>query len=275
MGRNRRVMPFLQRRNSAWYFRFRLPHRLRSIGCRTELRVSLGTHELAIARERAERVLPDVYRLKHLARHMSALEPCHVQKALDLAFTRIVTELERTREPWLRHRAGALRGAGHAVSVQLNGGFQPRGRGRTLGHSTLWSLAGHRSERLRRGVVSARALLNQIDAPIDEHSPLFRQLALELLKLEAMRLEAQKARMGGDFRKEEEFIEYYHRRGYRAAMPVLAPAGPRLSEAWREYAREKCSALPKPQWSEKTAAFQEATFSGFLEMGVTQKRRWR
>jgi len=42
--------------------------------------------------------------------------------------------------------------------------------------------------------------------------------------------------------------------------------GPRLSEAWRDYAREKRSALPKPQWSEKTAEFQESTFAEFLEI---------
>ncbi len=106
MGRARRVMPFLQRRESTWYFRFRLPGSLKSLAGRSELRISLGTRELAVARQRTERVLPDVYVIKQLARHMSALEPSHVQKALDLAFTRIVNELERTRGPWMLERPG-------------------------------------------------------------------------------------------------------------------------------------------------------------------------
>src|SRR5579863_6785666 len=104
MARARRVMPFLQRRQATWYFRFKLPRRLRSFAGRSEIRVSLGTTELWVARQKAERVLPDIYSIKVLARHMSALEPAHLQKALDLAFSRIVGELERTKEPWMRSR---------------------------------------------------------------------------------------------------------------------------------------------------------------------------
>ena len=64
MHHSRRVMPFLQRRDATWYFRFKFPESLRSVSARSELRISLGTHELAVARERVERVLPDVYLLK-------------------------------------------------------------------------------------------------------------------------------------------------------------------------------------------------------------------
>src|SRR5215471_6234946 len=105
MGRSRRVMPFLHRRDCTWYFRFRIPGPLRSIALRSELRISLGTSELGVARQRAEGVLPDVYRLKQLARRMSVLEPSHVQRALDIAFSEIVEKLERTKEPWLRARS--------------------------------------------------------------------------------------------------------------------------------------------------------------------------
>lgn len=41
---------------------------------------------------------------------MSALEPAHIQKALNMAFSRIVSELERTREPWIRSQAIAPHG---------------------------------------------------------------------------------------------------------------------------------------------------------------------
>jgi hypothetical protein len=90
-------MPFLQRRDRTWYFRYRIPGPLRSLARRSELRISLGTHELVVARERVERVLPDVYRLKQLARHMTVLEASHVQRALDIAFSEIVEKLERSR----------------------------------------------------------------------------------------------------------------------------------------------------------------------------------
>jgi hypothetical protein len=93
MPRMRRVMPFLQRRQATWYLRFRLPVRLQELGGRSELRLSLGTRELPVARLRAERVIPNVYWLKQLARYMSALAlgPEHVRRALDLAFAQIAS----------------------------------------------------------------------------------------------------------------------------------------------------------------------------------------
>jgi hypothetical protein len=36
---------------------------------------------------------------------MGVLEPSHVQRALDIAFTEIVEKLERSKEPWLRGRS--------------------------------------------------------------------------------------------------------------------------------------------------------------------------
>jgi integrase len=267
MARRRRVMPFLQRRDRTWYFRFRLPGPLRSLAGRSELRISLGTRKLAVARKAAERVLPDVYCLKQLAREMSTLAPEHVQKALNMAFARIVAELERTGEPWMRARAAAPFGIAGTAAIDA--------QRRMFGADARDMLLELKLSTLRRyietndfspGAESARRHLQQIGAPCDEQSPLFRQLAIDLLKFEAMVLEIQKARAGGDFRKEEEFIEYYRGRGYQTEKMVLVPTGPKLSGAWREYAREKTSALPKAQWSEKTADFQEATFKEFLEI---------
>jgi hypothetical protein len=53
MPRARRVMPFLQRRKATWYFRFKLPGRLRPIAGHSEMRLSLGTTELWVARQQA------------------------------------------------------------------------------------------------------------------------------------------------------------------------------------------------------------------------------
>jgi hypothetical protein len=120
MPRTRRVMPFLQRRQATWYLRFRLPIRLQVLAGRTELRLSLDTRELSVARKRAEQVLPDVYCLKQLARHMSAVEPGHVQRAFDVALSRLVEDLRRTREPWLRGRHQSI----HALENR-SGKFLP------------------------------------------------------------------------------------------------------------------------------------------------------
>jgi hypothetical protein len=106
-----------------WYFRFKLPGRLRSLAGRSELRISLGTRELTVARQRAEGVLADVYLIKQLARHMSVLEPSQVQKALHIAFSEIVEKLEQGKEPWMRARAAAPFGLVSGSSVKLHGGF--------------------------------------------------------------------------------------------------------------------------------------------------------
>jgi len=121
MPRTRRVMPFLQRRQATWYLRFRLPVRLQELAGRSKLRLSLGTRELSVARQRAEQVLPDVYCLKQLARHMSPLGPVHVQRALDLALSRIVDEVRRTREPWMRGRAQSIHGLQNGLVKSLPG----------------------------------------------------------------------------------------------------------------------------------------------------------
>jgi hypothetical protein len=277
MPRTRRVMPFLQRRQATWYLRFRLPVRLQGLAGRSELRLSLGTRELSVARQRAEQVLPDVYCLKQLARHMSALEPMHVRGALDLALSRIVDELRRTREPWMRGRAQSIHALENGLGKLLPGdGVSKLITPGSLQELQLTTLRGaiERGDH-RRGAERARELLQEIGAPVEEESPHFRQLAIEVLKLDAMYLEAQKARASGDFRTEEELIAYYMRSTPRrepravlvtGAPAVVAPSGARLSEAWQEYAREKMAAMPRPQWGAKTAAFQDSTFREFLEI---------
>jgi hypothetical protein len=96
------MTPYLHRRSTIWYFRFKLPGRLRALTDRAEIRLSVATEKLSIARERAVAVLPQVYFLKRINRQMDTLEPQHVRIALDTAFTSIVNTLERSKEPWMR-----------------------------------------------------------------------------------------------------------------------------------------------------------------------------
>jgi hypothetical protein len=229
-------MPFLQRRHATWYLRFRLPVRLQELGGRSELRVSLGTRELAVARLRAERVLLDVHSLKQLARYMSAvaLEPMHVRAALDLALSRIAEELRRTREPWIRGPNESARALLHGSGKFLaNEGITKLVTPGMLQELELLSLRrAIENGDHRRGAGRARELLREIGAPPDERSPHFRELAIEVLKLDAMYLEAQKARAEGDYGREEEFLGYYR----RTLLPrepdagsVAEPTGPRVA----------------------------------------------
>ena len=68
MPKTPRQASYLQRRGTAWYFRFRLPRRIQSVAERSEIRVSLDTCELSIARERVAMLLPYVHSFKRLAR---------------------------------------------------------------------------------------------------------------------------------------------------------------------------------------------------------------
>ena len=67
MPKTPRQASYLQRRGTAWYFRFRLPSQIQSVAERSEIRVSLDTCELSIARERVAMLLPHVHSFKRLA----------------------------------------------------------------------------------------------------------------------------------------------------------------------------------------------------------------
>ena len=88
-----RQASYLQRRSTARYFRFRLPGQIQSAAERSEIRVSLDTCELSIARERVAMLLPYVHSFKRLARDMHKLTSEHAQQVLDRYFTDIVEEL--------------------------------------------------------------------------------------------------------------------------------------------------------------------------------------
>jgi hypothetical protein len=194
----------------------------------------------------------------------AVLEPVHIRRALELAFRRIAEELHRTREPWVRGRDESVRAVLYGSSkLPTDGGLTKLMTPGMLQELQLMTLRqAIESGEYSGGVARAHDLLREIGAPADLESPHFRDLALEILKLDAMFLEAQKARASGDYSREVEFIGYYGKLFEREPDPTVVAArqsGPRLSEVWLEYAREKTTALPSAQWSPKTASFQEAT----------------
>ena len=254
---------YLFNRSGIWYFRFRLPSATQSGFRQAEIRLSLSTGELRVARERVAVLLPYVYWLKRFGRRMKELSRDQARAILDEAFTRIVNELERTKEPWMRNdpsQDSVLRG----LLPDLGPSPLP-----TPKEQLARNAGSVRSAILNkdhgRMVKPLRQKLNSIGCEIDESSPQFKRLCLDLLKLEGMYLEARWARFDGNYTREEEFIDYYKRNGY-SILPSISRAtgtGPTISEAWRTYFKEKTTARPKTDWTEKTARGCQATFDEF------------
>ncbi len=106
MARIYRAASYLSRRGASWYFRFRLPTEMPLAADRGELRLGLYTGELAVARIRAGQLLPFVFSLKRLNRHMARLTPdiakhvsTHPSDPLIVAMKRFRTRDEIVRPP--------------------------------------------------------------------------------------------------------------------------------------------------------------------------------
>ena len=113
MARIYRAASYLLRRGASWYFRYRLPAEIQLVAGRAELRLSLYTGELAVARIRAGQLLPFVFSLKRLNRHMARLTPDIAKQVLD-EFARVVDAL-RSAGPLCSALAPTRRAAGRAV----------------------------------------------------------------------------------------------------------------------------------------------------------------
>jgi hypothetical protein len=261
MARIYRAASYLLRRGASWYFRYRLPAEIQSVARRAELRLSLYTGELAVARIRLGQLLPFVIALKRLGQHMPELTPEIAKQVLDEAFTRVIEALEQSQEPWRQPEApAALPPQMHSVPIE--------------GFETLTRAPGEHRRRFVKAQIAANEYttwvapvtraLNGRDVDADIQSPAFRRLCLDLGKLEAMYLEVQRSRAEGDDQRAESFIRYYEAQGYQRLQQTNS--GAHIHALWAEYADEKANARPSPDWSANTATLQQATFDEFLEI---------
>ena len=201
---------------------------------------------------------------------MEELRPEHIRLVLDRTFTRLIEALGSSKEPWLRsYDPYAIPGAESQFDWH-----DPDGSKRL----TRQIRANAAKRAIAEGDVSrwsafAVEELKGLGVDPDDESPLFEDLCIELAKLECLELDAEQARSEGDFSKEDEYIKYFQRNGYRIIPSARSRtgSGPRLSEAWKEYYEEKTSGVPEPAWKHKTAKGQQATFDEFLEL-VTDLR---
>lgn len=265
MSKNPRIAPYLMKRNSRWYFRFRVPIAIQSLAGRSELRVSLNTSSLKVAKNLLPEALPYVYELKRLTRRMKQLEPDHVRTALDRIFTELVETLEHSKEPWMR---GQHRGQSLVTGINIGGQELA-----TINEYKQLSAANDARKAVKsrdpsRWVNSACNQLQTLGVAPDLESQLFKDFCVEIGKLELLFLDAQAARLVGDFETEESSIGYFKRNGYNVVPTAISVLGhgPKLSEAWAEYFEEKTAGTPDPHWKDKTARGHQATFDEFLEL---------
>ena len=264
MPRPKRVLPYLQKRPSGWYFRFKLPIEIQSLVDRQEIRLSLHTKDYKEARERAEVTLPYVQWMKRFRHMASSLTPEISEQILKDVFERLVDELERTRAPWMRPRVSQR---------AVNGGMvipesfpPPPSRSDEIGRR-IHQLQGA----IQRGDVEPRRpstekLVAKHDCNGSVNSEVFRTLCLDLMKLDGMYWAALLARESGDYEQEEAFIDHYRTRGFGPGQAVRRVSETVLTEVWGDFYKERTEANPKPAWSERTAVGQQASFDEFVEV---------
>lgn len=256
MATVKRVLPYLQKRPSAWYFRYRLPSEIQSIANCSEVRISLGTKNYAIARERVEQAFPFVLALKRLKRMSKELTPEITQQVLDQVFTQLVDRLEQSRAPWNRK----------TDLLALTGTDNPINQLKANQHALKVSKLSSDIKNCRIGEAkpAARAKLKRIGVDFSESSPEFKGLCLNLLKLGTTFWEAQKHRAADDFAYELTLLDQLRQQGYSEQSTQHRNVS--LSSSWQEYFSEKSGGLPSPDWSERTAKGQMVTFEEFIEI---------
>lgn len=267
MPKSLRQASYLQQRGSGiWYFRFKLPSKLQSLVGKVDIRLSLDTHELSLAQEKITALLPHVYSIKRLAKTMGELTPEITKKALDLYFTNLVEALERTNAPYLRNTGTA--GTEFIGMLPQPSMITSPNTQKSLyafrSDQTKWAIQQNHHQKASR---QAGQYLEQVGGVPDKEAPLFQQLSLDILKLQAMYWEIMKAREDGDYRTEREFIQYYTESGYSILRKNNdQPKGPTLSAAWQAYYTEKSTGRPKADWSPPTAQGQQAMFDELIEI---------
>jgi hypothetical protein len=268
MPRLRRLTQFLHRRRAYWYLRFRFPAAIQALIQRTEFQLSLATTDRQVACHRARVLYPHIYSIRRLAKLMATLTREDVERALRRALTRLVVDLERTREPWFRHDpVQELMRQNSMVSSQLAGNPQfinADGVARMRASSNIASVQQAIRQRNYRSVEPrAREVLAEVGVDAPEPSPEFSQLCEELLKIGALWWQVDLDRTNGEFDSEARYLAPYIRRGLlndpavnqvRPNNLAVSAPSPLLSKAWTEYVQEKTAVRGRARWRKKTAS---------------------
>ena len=175
---------------------------------------------------------------------------------LNKVYTLLVDRLEQGRSPWNQ-------GCDLTSISGLDGSLAKM---KTSRHA--WKV-NNLSRDIRHRVIdqakpAARVQLKRLGVSFDEASPLFEELCLDILKLETTYWQAQKHRSIGDFSHELIMLEDLKKLGYEHQKESANDVT--LLDAWDHYFEEKSDTAPNASWSERTAKYQQATFTEFLEI---------
>ena len=198
--------PYLLRRASTWYLRFRFPSEIQSLVGRNELRLSLRTSSVRLAERRALACHTYLHRLGQIGRllKVKTLTKDDASRLLGDLFGEMIEELERAR----------TRSPGQAGARKAR---VDEGRSRDVGHYDDLSVANVRQGCLRdidayrqelarqnyqRVASEARSALERFGYSWDALSPSTFHFCAGLAKQRITFNEVLLARIEGDFRKE-------------------------------------------------------------------------
>jgi integrase len=263
---------YMQTRQGIYQFRFQIPASVRAAIGRSEIRLTLNTSELSIARQRVAVALPHIYTLKRLCRNRPPMSAEHFERAIKFAVKRVVDTLERWQQPWINDKGRLPEYLEMLLFKQAFGEWPDLAATLEL-DTEVPRVTSEREDEIAqymlaksRGPALARTVLTTLGIEATDDSKLFADLSVEMAKLQVGIRRAMEGRSKCDYRAEERLTSYYRRMGL---VPSKAESAafltPRLSEAWKIFSTEKTSA-PQLEWSPKTARGQDAIFNDWREI---------
>ena len=265
--------PYLLRRASTWYLRFRLPSEIQSLVGRTELRLSLHTPSVRVAERRALACHAYLHRLRRIVRllKLKTLTPEDASRILADLFAEMEEQLERLRREVPVQQELARREWTEQDTEIFGGDYDEL----SIAHARQEcerDIGKYRQELARdnyeRVATEARDALGRYGYNWDSLSPATYLFCAGLAKQRITFNEVILARLEGDFRKEEALLS-----SVRLARPNGAEISPRdvatdvrVSAAWSEFYKEKTASRPNADWSANTAAGQQAMIEEFIEI---------
>ncbi len=180
---------FLQRRRSSYYFRFRLPGAIQSLVRRREVRYSLGSRRISVARELIAAVMPAIYAVKGLGRRVKTLNEDEARRAAEFAIGRLLAVLRRSRASLSGRLLGLPQREAKPQGLLIRGGFDLP----SLEDELSGRLPDPLGEMLMRlifngepdsGIRFARRVLGMQGISADEQNESFKAFSARMLKVQ-------------------------------------------------------------------------------------------
>lgn len=239
----RPLPPYIFSRGSLLYFRYSIPKDLIPIVGKAELRYSLRTGYVYLAKQRTQRLVSSLSRFIKLLRNsvpMQELTEHQIQKLLNRHLAEALQESEQsriasTKRPKLDDLEDTANSYSYVESDYREG------------------LATHD---YRRVYNSVDTLLEEQGFQVDKKSDSYKKLCREMMKINIRYLQTERKRLFGDYSGDLEGpISGNGGKPYQA--------GPKCSELFAKFVDEY---IGSERWTEKTRAENGAVFDLFIEI---------